>query len=174
MVIVSMVICFTTACTREEVDIERDCIYFSEPDIAKLGLLSYNYSDILGFDMETDYSSITAYVSGFEFPVDFEQITITVVNENPGKAFWLFSVPYIKHQKGSETILLPFNARLQLDAYGEHDLWGTCGTVGNKTESNKTQLTLSKDNYVYNFVPGNYLICVYVGERTIEIPIVLK
>ena len=153
---------------------DEDYYMMDEPDITKLGLLSSGFSDILGFSMETDYTSIEASIEKSTYSVDFDEIKITVVDNNPGKAFWLFTIPFLKHQNGDEMIVLPFNSKLYLDVYGERDLWGICGIIGNDSESNKTMLKLRKKNYVYSFVPGTYIICIYVGERVIELPITLE
>lgn len=164
------------SCTKQpdHIQSDEDYLIFPEPDITKLGLLSSDYSDLLDFSMEDDYALINASTEKSVYQTDFESISISIVNNNPGKAFWLFSIPFLKHQTEKETILIPFNPKLQLNAYGEKDLWGICGTVGNTTESNKTMLTLKKDNYVYSFVPGTYIICVYAGDRVLELPITLE
>lgn len=178
-------VCFTltfflliafASCAKQPDPIQNDEDYFilPEPDIPILELFSSDDSNPLGFSMEEDYSMIRASTEKSVYPTDFEKIDVVIMDHNPGKAFWLFSVPFLKHQTEKETILIPFDSKLHLDVYNEGGLWGVCGTVGNTTESNRTKFTVKKDNYVYSFVPGTYIICVYVGDRVLELPITLE
>lgn len=58
-----------------------------------------------GTAAETDYSNIEAYTSNAVYPLDFDKITYTVKNNNPGKYFRIWEGVWLERYDGSEWVL---------------------------------------------------------------------
>lgn len=120
--------------------------------------ISYDF----GFDMETDYSNITAETEYPSYQKNVERIQINIVNQNPGKAFYLYKKTYLQlwHENGWVTL------KTKDEGYTTFMDWGLVG-IENYTGPFTTCNFFYPSRLTGAFEAGHYRCVVFVGETQI-------
>ncbi len=136
----------------------------TNPDVSQF---ENGYHDF-GIDVETeqDYSNIIAFTEFETYTPDFEEINITVKNENQGKGFYLYMIPFLEKLEDGEWIRLEYDMSLLTNESN----WGFCGIEGDKTAQFSTQISILSDFLIDKPSTGDYRAVVFVGATIIYAP----
>jgi len=151
---------FIVACS-----ISSEYVTPTDPDVSGF---DNGYQDF-GIDVETeqDYSRIIAYTEFESYTTDFELINIIIKNENPGKGFYFYMMPYLEKMEEGEWIRLEYDVSKR--TYESN--WAFCGIEGDKTSQYSTRIAIATDYLRDEPTPGDYRVVLFVGARTLYVPI---
>ncbi len=140
----------------------------TDPDTSRFD----NGYDDLNIDAVTehDYSNIVAFAEKEEYPVDFENIKITVQNRNAGKAFYIFTIPVVEYNDNGEWKRLNYSP----DSYKIEEVWALCHIKGAPERQFSTVITIFEDMLDGEWKSGEYRAVVFVGQEKMYVPFRLK
>ena len=102
------------------------------------------------------------------YPLDFEEIACIVQNNNVGKAFYLYEIPFIEQKIDGDWVRLYYNSdRLDIAQ------WVLCAEEGNTTEPNSTRYIVRLDDISPKVTPGEYRLVVFTAKKTLYAPFIL-
>lgn len=116
---------------------------------------------LLDVDVETDYDHIKIELDNDIYPLDFDKIICKLTNENVGKGFYYYYIPFLEKQEDDEWIRLSYTPpEIRYDA-----TWHFCAIEGNTTEPNSTLKYLHSEYINDDLEPGKYRIVIFVGPN---------
>jgi len=136
----------------------------TNPDMSQFENGYHDYG--IGFEAEKDYSNIIAFTEFETYTPDFELINITVKNENPGKGFYFYMIPFLEKMEDGEWIRLNYDTPL----LSNESNWGFCGIEGDKTSQFSTRTAILSDFLIDKPSTGDYRAVVFVGATIIYAP----
>ena len=136
----------------------------TDPDTGRFGNVSGGYAE--DAETEQDYSNISAVTDKEEYPLDFDKITVTITNEEPGKGFRFFSIPVIEYNDNGEWKRLNYSP----ESYNIPEQWALCFIENAPEEQFSTVMTIFRDKLVGEWKPGEYLAVVFAGTETVYAP----
>lgn len=121
----------------------------------------------LGLDIDPDLShdNIVAITDKESYPLNIDKISCVIKNNNVGKGFYSYEVPFIEQYKDGTWKRLSYQPpNLQTSR------WLFFGEEGNKTKSNEGNLYFFP-KYVQNeLTSGKYRLVIFVGNNIIYAP----
>ncbi|HZK22035.1 MAG TPA: hypothetical protein VFC76_07165 [Oscillospiraceae bacterium] len=99
---------------------------------------------------ENDYSHITAKPEFETYDIGTEKVRITVQNENPGKGFYMYFLPYLQFKDGDVWRNVKYSNPEITD-------WSFVGKENNTTEKNYTYVYIHT-KYIENLKTGEYRV----------------
>lgn len=124
------------------------------------------YEDFgIGVTPEQDYSNIICYTENEQYHSDVDKIVVTIKNQNSGKGFYYYAIPYVEKKLNGEWLRLNYNEKAQERFSMERDWWEFCGIPDNNTIPFSTNITLSSDDLEEKFTSGEYQMVIYVGKE---------
>ncbi len=123
-------------------------------------------------DNEQDYSNIICYAEQEVYPADTERINITVENQNVGKGFYVYDLPYIEKNTDGEWVRLKFDDEFFNTYMARGDSkWVYCYIENSKTTPFSTLVCiLPAEQLAEPLTEGDYRAVVFVGKETIYAP----
>lgn len=156
---------YLTSCSGVSAHSSSDVVLtdpaFTEPDDNLPGL---------GVEDENDYSNIAAYTEFTEYTKDVESIKCTIIDNNPGKGFYFFPIPFIEHLTADKWIRLRYEP-IDLDYESR---WAYCAIEGNTTKPNSTLVIFFPKYLVNELVMGKYRLVVFVSDQIVYAPFIIK
>lgn len=121
--------------------------------------------DFLDVEVDSSYDNIIAKMERDSYPLDSKQIVCTIQNNNVGKAFYLYEIPFIEQKINGDWIRLYYNSdRLDIAQ------WVLCAEEGNTTEPNATKYIVNLADISPKVTPGEYRLVVFTAKKTIYAP----
>ena len=136
----------------------------TNPDMSQFENGYHDYG--IGFEAEKDYSNIIAFTEFEKYTTDFEMINIIIKNENPGKGFYFYMIPFLEKMDDGEWIRLNYDTSVLSD---ESNM-AFCGIEGDKTSQFSTRTAIVSDFLIDKPSTGDYRAVVFVGARIIYAP----
>jgi len=123
-------------------------------------------------DNEQDYSNIICYSEQEVYPADTERIDITVENQNVGKGFYVYDLPYIEKNTDGEWVRLEFDEEFYNNFMAmANDKWPYCYIENSETTPFSTRVCiLPAEELAEPLTEGDYRAVVFVGKETIYAP----
>ncbi len=123
-------------------------------------------------DNEQDYSNIICYAEQEVYPADTERINITVENQNVGKGFYVYDLPYIEKNTDGEWVRLKFDDEFFNTYMARGDSkWVYCYIENSKTTPFSTLVCiLPAEQLAEPLTEGDYRAVVFVGKETLYAP----
>ncbi len=155
------VICLS-GCSSNSSQIEGN----SDPEPISSG--EQQIQDFLDVEVDSSYDNIIAKMEKDSYPLDFEEIACIVQNNNVGKAFYLYEIPFIEQKIDGDWVRLYYNSdRLDIAQ------WVLCAEEGNTTEPNSTRYIVRLDDISPKVTPGEYRLVVFTAKKTLYAPFIL-
>lgn len=129
------------------------------------------YDDFGDMVAEQDYGNIICFTDNESYPQDFEKIIITVQNQNEGKGFYIYRVPFIEKKINDEWERLNYSQETLL--YGD-DNWGFCGIEDRKDIKYSTELNIWYERLKDTWTVGDYRVVIFVGKEVIYAPFTIN
>jgi hypothetical protein len=124
--------------------------FFSSPD-QLIGLSSEA-------DLELDYSNIEAFTEYESYNMSVEQIWVIIRNNNPGKAFYYLTAPFIERKTNDSWIRLNY----QSPAIGAQQWF--CAVQSNSDKPIQSRLLFESVYLRDKLIPGEYRMVAFVGN----------
>ncbi|MDD3251346.1 MAG: hypothetical protein PHV18_02165 [Lachnospiraceae bacterium] len=118
----------------------------------------------LDFEMETDYSNIMVKTELSVYPKGTEKIVYTITNNNAGKGFYYFSIPYIEYYDKDEWVRLAYYPP---DYYQEIGRWDICGIEGNKEIPYSCNGVFYPQSILNGIEDGTCRLVIFAGNNEI-------
>ncbi len=135
----------------------------TNPDTSRLDSLLIHTE--LNIQTETDYGNIAAFTEHESYPLAVEIIFCTVRNNNPGKGFYRFDVPFVERLQDGAWV------RLDYQPPGiQYSNWVFCGKESKKSESQEAFLYFLPRYLQSKWTTGEYRLVVFAGKNTIYAP----
>lgn len=129
------------------------------------------YEDFgIGITPEQDYSNIICYTENEQYHSDVDKIVVTIENQNPGKGFYIYAIPYVEKYSDGEWESLFYNEKAQEKFLFERNWWEFCGVQGDDTIPYRTKITVCPNDFEEKFTKGEYRITIFVGKEIIYAP----
>lgn len=158
IVFMSMIL-FCCGCSSDHQDEE---MIVGNDDPAPITEKERSMHVILGMSEDTDYTNIHADSKEAEYTLDTEYVTCVLTNENVGKGFYYYSVPFIEAEKDGEWV------RLLNDSEDvQYAQWAFCGREGNTTEPNSCAVKTALSDITPEMTAGKYRFVVFTAENTL-------
>lgn len=161
---------FFTACEAESSN--QSSAYFANeqpPDEPAPFFLPGEADSLPSFDdyeNETDYSAIAAAAEFSEYRRDTKKINLTVTDQNPGKCFYVFHVPFLEALRNGEWKRLNYRP----PALTEEGGWIYSVISPSAEESSGIELTLEREYLFDDFSTGEYRAVIFIGDRKVYAP----
>ena len=111
---------------------------------------------------EDNYNNITAKCTKKTYSNIDDRIECTVTNNNPGKAFTIFELPYVEKYNGKSWENVPFNDDVYLSAQ-----WGLCYIEGDFNRKYSTNKCVPIRYFKKSLTAGKYRMVIFVGDTKV-------
>ncbi len=136
---------------------------YSEP-IFDVSLKSKDHLFLENVENETDYSNIIIYSDCQAYPNDATEIALVLTDNNIGKGFYFYPIPFIEKKQNGEWIRIAYR-----DPSANYEsTWHYCAIENNTAQSNSTIVTLLAEYLEGGFSTGEYKVTVYVGDKKVS------
>lgn len=122
---------------------------------------SNNIHEMLEITPETDYGNIVAYSNEATYGIEQKNLMVTVKNNNVGKGFYLYSVPYLQVKKNNDWENMDYSEEKFVCQ------WLYIGEEGNTDSPNYTILTVPTEILETKLETGNYRFIVFTRDTTL-------
>lgn len=122
----------------------------------------------LDVEVNSSYDNIVAKMEKDSYPLDSEEISCLVQDNNVGKAFYLFEIPFIEQKIDGSWVRLYYDSE-RLDVAQ----WTLCAVEGNTTEPNSTRYIVRLEDIIPKVTPGEYRLVVFTAQKTLYAPFIL-
>lgn len=117
-----------------------------------------NQECFLDVCLESDYNHIFLRTMETTYQLDTENITCELINQNPGRGFYFYYIPFIEFYDGDRWVRLSYYPEeTQWD-----EQWYLCA-IENSDAPFSTRIVLQTKSIKENLVPGRYRIVQFVG-----------
>ena len=121
---------------------------------------------ISGVNIENDYTNFNVYTDKEIYSDQDEFIDCIVENNNVGKAFYFYTIPFVEKQENDDWINVVYkNSRLLYESN-----WALCYIENNTTIPNSTIVRLPVEYIKDKLVTGRYRLVVFVGNSKVYAP----
>ena len=124
--------------------------------------------NFLDVEVDSSYDNIIVKMEKDSYSVDSEQIICTVQDNNVGKAFYFYEIPFIEKKIDDNWVRLYYNSN-RLDIAQ----WMLCAEEGNTTEPNSSRYTVRLADIKPKVTPGEYRLVVFTAKKTLYAPFTL-
>ena len=124
--------------------------------------------NFLDVEVDSSYDNIIVKMEKDSYSVDSEQIICTVQDNNVGKAFYFYEIPFIEKRIDDNWVRLYYNSN-RLDIAQ----WMLCAEEGNTTEPNSSRYTVRLADIKPKVTPGEYRLVVFTAKKTLYAPFTL-
>lgn len=132
------------------------------PDPEPIKAEEQNIHEFLNIELDLSYDSIIAKTEKDTYPLNVDQITCTVQNNNVGKGFYLYEIPFVEQRIDGKWVRLYYNSdRLEVAQ------WQFCGIEGNTTEPNSSQYVVKLKDINATLIPGEYRLVVFTAQKKV-------
>ena len=114
--------------------------------------------------------NIICYTENEQYHSYVEKIVVTIKNQNPGKGFYYYAIPYIEKNIDGEWVRLNYNEKAQERFSVEREWWEFCGIQGDDTIPYSTNNVFFPNDLEENLTIGEYRIVIFVGKEIIYAP----
>lgn len=119
---------------------------------------SNNIHEMLDITPETDYGNIVAYSNEATYGIEQKNLMVTVKNNNVGKGFYLYSVPYLQVKKNNDWENIDYSEEKFVCQ------WLYIGEEGNTDLPNYTILTVPTEILENKPETGNYRFVIFTKD----------
>ena len=131
-----------------------------DPEPIKTG--EQNIHEALNIELDSSYDNIIAKTEKETYSLNVDQITCIVQNNNVGKGFYLYEIPFLEQKTDGKWVRLYYNSdRLEVAR------WQFCGIEGNTTEPTATQYVVYLKDIKTEFVSGEYRLVVFTAQKKV-------
>lgn len=162
IIILLFAICFLFGCNSKSASIEGN----SDPE--PFNLEEQQIQNFLDVELESSYDNIVAKMEKDSYSLNSEEISCLVQDNNVGKAFYLYEIPFIEQKIDDNWVRLYYNPK-QLDVAQ----WTLCAVEGNTTEPNSTRYIVRLEDITPKVTPGEYRLVVFTAQKTLYAPFTL-
>jgi hypothetical protein len=154
-----------SACAKQS---DKITLINGNPDPPPISEEIGNLHEAIGIEADTSYDNIVATTENAHYALGTEEIICVVRNNNVGKGFYVYDVPFLEMSCDGEWVRLSYQPP-QIEVAQ----WSFCGIENNATEPTSRNLTFSPQ-YVENALAyGNYRLVVFTAQKTLYVPFVL-
>lgn len=138
----------------------------SDPE--PISLEEQEIQDFLDIEVDSSYDNIVVKMEKDSYPIDSEEISCLVQDNNVGKAFYLYEIPFIEQKIDGNWVRLFYNPN-NLNT----TQWILCAVEGNTTEPNSTRYIVRLEDISPKVTPGEYRLVVFTAKKTLYAPFTL-
>lgn len=138
----------------------------SDPE--PISLEEQEIQDLLDIEVDSSYDNIVVKMEKDSYPIDSEEVSCLVQDNNVGKAFYLYEIPFIEQKIDGNWVRLFYNPNNLTTAQ-----WTLCAVEGNTTEPNSTRYIVRLEDISPKVTPGEYRLVVFTAKKTLYAPFTL-
>lgn len=155
-----------TSCGSKNTDISSSCDFPASTN-PTTEQFADGYEDFgIDVEIEEDYSNIIAFTEFESYTKEVKEINITIMNENVGKGFYFYMIPFIEKFENGQWVRMDYRP----PTFQQEQQWAFCGVENNSTIKYSTMNIILTEYLNEPFEIGEYRVVNFVGKTVVYAP----